>query len=532
MIDIQSVVECLQQDHTDLFPACSTYFDCGVTVFQKPAHSMIKEIWVADRTDPVSHHEDPEAAIQFCNKVRYDQIEATHMLRYRECHHRGMISTMALFFGFFCGNRRKMCYPAPTDEGLALNTLPALPLGIHYAQSSTDAQHRARHGVWAIERGKIYVAPWIQSSEVVIVKWDGLDRQMSDNSQMDSDPLLQKALFNYVRWQHALINDHEYADAELAERAYYDARADLVQQCLRETMVFKRTPSQASSSPASISNLYFNDTASSYTAQCPSGTTGDPVTITIPVGSVSSSSSVSDANAIAQAQAKQQAQAALQCNTGGGSGGGGTGGTFTAWNTIQPNVTVSCTSDDPDAPAPTGSQVTMPVPAGIAQGTGSTQAGAQAAANAAAIAQVTAQAKLGLHCTWYNSPQTAKFQCPAGNVITETTPAGDKSSTVSQDDANAQAAAAAMTSASSQCTGAVGNPPITQTVSGVGPNHCYLSVSVTVPQDFIVMPPDQVVAYVQNLAQQAAQNTWDSMSHVAGKCGTFNFVYPDLTTPV
>jgi hypothetical protein len=59
----------------------------------------------------------------------------------------------------------------------------------------------------------------------------------------------------------------------------------------------------------------FSNTAQSYTAQCPEGYSGYPVTVTIPAGTIKSTISQADANAIALSAAQQQAEASLQCDT-------------------------------------------------------------------------------------------------------------------------------------------------------------------------------------------------------------------------
>jgi hypothetical protein len=478
MIDLQTYDECLKQDHTALFPACATYFDCGLTVFNKPAHSQINRLSVADRTDPVTHHEDPAADIRFCNAIEYHQTEATYLQRYRQCHHRTRTITPALFFGI-CGHRVKRCYPRPTDAGLPAG-LPPLDMGLHYAQTSTDARRRSPSGVWAIERGKIYLAPWIQSSEVVIVKWDGVDMQMPDNKPMDSDFLLFRALRAWVRWRHAYEWDHEPETAAEAREEYLEARKELIERCIRETMVRERQPSQAQSSPLTLSVLYWNDQpasamATADTSDCPAGqvaaasTTGQA---DIPAGSVSSPSSVSDANELAQAQAEEQAKALamskLVCyvpsggtggggggsgggggtggggtgggGDGGGTGGGGAGGTpptcVTRLNPDQTGKTVpaGCFGNDANrtvfltcaelvsdtgAPQPTGNPNST-TPGGSINLTPAANffvGPSVADANAAADAWAKQQLGPQLYCLWYNSNRTAQITCPVGSPL-------------------------------------------------------------------------------------------------------------------
>lgn len=48
LVDLQTVVECLQQDHTDLYPQCSTFYDCQMTVFPAP-RGIIKSVSTIDK---------------------------------------------------------------------------------------------------------------------------------------------------------------------------------------------------------------------------------------------------------------------------------------------------------------------------------------------------------------------------------------------------------------------------------------------------------------------------------------------------
>lgn len=516
MMDLQTVVPCLQQDHTDLVPACSTYFDCGLTTFLKPGHSVVKSLWVADRVDPVSHHEDPTAPVQYCRSIRYHQVEATRIRRYLQCHHDHSLTTMSEFFGFFCHHRIKQCYPRPTDAGLP-TTLPELPLGIHYAQASTDGRWRSLHGVWAIENGKIWVAPWIQSSEVIILKWDGLDRQMVDNKPMDPSPLLRKAIYEYVFWQHAGRWDQEWAAAQDAQIKYEATREALVRECMRETQSRVRTPSQAQD------------------VEMEGWVVGVGSSSTIGTGGSSGSGSGSGGGSGTGGGSGSGSGS----GTGGGSGGGSTS-TMVIQNTQQPDVVVYCTTNDVNAPAPTGNPVTVSVPAGVSGAsvtvlTTATQeeiAAAQAQANLNAIAIRTAQAQSQLSCTWSNSTQTAQFTCSDTTVKTGTSLAGTITSDISQTDANNKAKAAALADAQNQCSlVGPGNPQVTAfamktiqmpTVPGHPPIICTARVTVIVPPNTVHADTiGHATLEAQNLAQQEA----DLLIQGQTVCGAKTFIY-------
>ena len=411
-VEIQTDVPCHQQGHILKVPACSTLFDCGLTLFQKPPHASVKALYVADRTDPATHLEDPAAPINYCNRILYTQADWTYFRRYLDCRHHGCCWPLFAYFGLWSARNIKRCYNRPTDAGLPAG-LPPLDMGMHYSQASTDAQRRAPNGLWCIERGNIYVAPWIQSSEVVIVEWDGIDRQMFDQKPMDEDPILEKAIREYVRWKHAGTWDHEWDVAQDAQKAFLDGKRQLIEQCFRENKRFKREPSMAQP-PIT---LYWNDSTQTATMQataadCMNGiATNAPqsATVSVPSGSVSSTVSVSDANSLAMAQAEelayQQAIAKLVCQgssggsggSGGGSSGGGSGGgggstvvTYTAYNAAQ-TATYTCSD---------GSSFTATIAAGTVQGTSTlSQSDAQAKADANAFAQANAK---------------AAAQCPSG----------------------------------------------------------------------------------------------------------------------
>lgn len=101
-----------------------------------------------------------------------------------------------------CWSQRFRCaFTNPDNAGL-----PALQQGFKYAEASTDSPvGRARLGMWAVERNRLYVAPWIQSNEKVIVEWDGWKQDWQDDDIVDEvlwGADIQSAIRTYVRWKH------------------------------------------------------------------------------------------------------------------------------------------------------------------------------------------------------------------------------------------------------------------------------------------------------------------------------------------
>lgn len=494
LIDLQMAVVCLQSDNTSIFPQCATFYNCGFTVFPKP-RGFIKKVSVIDKINPTTHKEDPTAADDYCSEIPYTQVDACHIHRYLAASRRaGCCFPTFAFLG--CSRTP----PVPTDAGLPAG-LPVLPLGFHYPQTSTDrvsasgdVRWRAHMGIWAIERGKIWMSPWIQSTESVLVVWDGIKRTWGDTDTIDDDPLLAEALESYVRWKHAENYDHDYEAAAAARLAYEGspatpgAKQKLIKQCRDETRVRECEPSFAQSSASSLTALFYNDEQSG-TASCPDGT--GSVSSTVPAGTVASTISVADANQRAKAQAISQAQAQLNC---GGTDGGG-GQTFANTNAGQ-MVTVSCDWDGV-SPVPDGNPVSVPIP-------NVTSSVSVADANNTALALATASARALLSCTYWNAAQTYTATCSTNLAIsvTKVIAARTYSSTVSQADANSKALTAAQNQAEAALPGAgCGATVYGNTQQKIGP----ISYVCHLPPGIVVLTCT-VLANTVNASTQAEAN--------------------------
>jgi hypothetical protein len=170
----------------------------------------------------------------------------------------------------------------------------------------------------------------------------------------------------------------------------------------------------------------YQNTEQSYIANCPDGTTGDPVEVIKAAGTYQSFISVSDANAIALAAATNEANAALVCTP-----------TPTTYTNTEQSYTANCPSGD------IGDPVTVTKLAGTY-----TSLISVADANSKALAAATAEANAALACTtvYYNTEQSFTANCPSGYTgtpVTVTKLANTYQSFVSIADANSQALAAA-----------------------------------------------------------------------------------------
>lgn len=128
-----------------------------------------------------------------------------------------------------CWARRLYGARTPANAGL-----PVLPFGFKQEEAASDWQYgRARQGLWAIDRKRLYIAPWLQSTELLVVEWDGEKNAWLDSDGVDETywrPDAEAAIEYLVGFRHHLW----YGDRSLAPdllKLYEKARADLMYWC-------------------------------------------------------------------------------------------------------------------------------------------------------------------------------------------------------------------------------------------------------------------------------------------------------------
>lgn len=244
LVAIQRHVICWQHNHTNLIRHCNTLYSCGLTSFDltdedgEPARGAINRLSVIDKINPETLLEDADSPDDWCSEIEYRQVDFCVMRDYLARSARlGCCCSMHTFFGLpFSCLSGKGKVPVPTDEGVS-EDLPDLPLGYHYPQTSTDYTRRALFGVWAMERGRFYIAPWIQSTETIVLRWDGIKRKWSDGDVIEEDPTLIQAVYSYVLAQSEKFDNRDAAQAAIAERDFSLALQSLWQDCRQETMI-------------------------------------------------------------------------------------------------------------------------------------------------------------------------------------------------------------------------------------------------------------------------------------------------------
>lgn len=211
LAEVAKWVTCEQKNNPDIVKFCNSYFKCGMTVIDAP-NGVVSRLYTVEQ--------DEEGA--WCSPVFYRQEE----------------------------------WPVP--EQWAQNLLaewtepdttgrPTLPMGFKRAEASTDRYEagdevgRSYTGVWAIHDQKIWIAPWIQSTESVVVEWAGIKSSWKDDDAVNEDQDYRKAVKLYVQSGF----ERDYGDAAKAKdfkKEFGEALADLIWQCRERTKVQPRIP--------------------------------------------------------------------------------------------------------------------------------------------------------------------------------------------------------------------------------------------------------------------------------------------------
>jgi hypothetical protein len=209
MIDIQRWVECLQVNNASQFAACDAYWENAKTVVEAPK-GIVKRVFTVANDD-------------WRDKVHYWSSNFNDM----ECWAKTLM----------------LACPTPLNTGLT-----KLQQGFKFAEDSTDgsttrsrlsgmASGRARTGIWAIYRKRLYVAPWLQSNEVLVVEWDGKKDDWIDTDIVNTKywtPTVEEAIKLYVRYSHELYFGDK-REGGILKQLYNEKISDLIFDCREET---------------------------------------------------------------------------------------------------------------------------------------------------------------------------------------------------------------------------------------------------------------------------------------------------------
>lgn len=143
LLHIQSHCDFYKRNVSNVYAFCSTYFWCGASVLEAP-RGVIKRVYTLPATLD-------------CCPVDYEFVQ-----------------NFDTFRAWMFATRPRW----ETPENLNLPEIQSL--GMRYAESSTDKGHRFEYGYYCVKEGRIYLAHRIESTERVVVEYDGIKRNWKD----------------------------------------------------------------------------------------------------------------------------------------------------------------------------------------------------------------------------------------------------------------------------------------------------------------------------------------------------------------
>lgn len=198
MMDLQKWVDCLRQNNTSQVAFDDTLWHDAKTAIDAPFGDIRRVYTIAndDWRDPVSYRS-------------------------------------SVFDEMTCWSRRLFEATAPT-----VTVGEEMTLGFRKSDASSDSTvGRARIGIWAVYRRRLYLAPWVQSNETIIVEWDGEKTTWLDTDLVDETywtPDVEEAIAYYVSFKHDIFYGDKVEGARF-KQLYDDKLSDLVWKCREYT---------------------------------------------------------------------------------------------------------------------------------------------------------------------------------------------------------------------------------------------------------------------------------------------------------
>jgi hypothetical protein len=190
--EIAKWVEGEQSNNCDVIHPCKTFFKCGMTILTAP-RGVIRRVYTVVNGD-------------YCDPVFYSQAPWPEP----ECWSRNFMNAQTV------------------DADVA-----RLPLGFRPFDASMDGDFtRSRSGIWTLHQGNIYLAPWIQSNEFVVIEWSGIKENWALTDLVNPAQDYKKAVKLYLQYGHA----RDYGEMAMAERIHNIAKSGTYDEALGDLM--------------------------------------------------------------------------------------------------------------------------------------------------------------------------------------------------------------------------------------------------------------------------------------------------------
>lgn len=202
--EIQKDVPEEQEVNCDVVEFCKTFHKCGCSVIPQPP-GVVHRVYVIQKR---------AGEYDWANSVPIWQRE----------------------FGEVEAWSRKLRPYAFGDKRRDLH----LPFGFEKADKRFDSKHgRARNGIYAIQDHNVYVAPWIQSDEAIVLEWKGIKptTRWSDSDLVDGSPEFKAAVKLFVQYAHERDFGTDPEQRSALHENWIEARSELMLRRREETRI-------------------------------------------------------------------------------------------------------------------------------------------------------------------------------------------------------------------------------------------------------------------------------------------------------
>lgn len=213
LIDLQQKVPCLRTQHRDRISMADTFTECNASVYSAP-RGFISQIYAVTQ--------DNCCAKRYFQPVDWDEME--QMLKDNRN----------------CGTLIEPTYYYYSDA-YGYTDYPEYGC-LYYGDSSgaTDLTFRPNTSFSAMKDGQLYLFPWLQSNEVLVVEWDGIKRSWKDTDEVLFDREVQDAVEHFLDRRSATREDCDLQRIQLAQADYDTLVAKQIWQCRRERRIERR----------------------------------------------------------------------------------------------------------------------------------------------------------------------------------------------------------------------------------------------------------------------------------------------------
>lgn len=213
LIDLQTKIPCLRTDHAEYIGQDATEYFCGASRFDG-VDGGIERVYTLGLPGG-------------CDLVEYKYIDPQQMMdliaKNRCCHP----SDAAGMNPYSAYNT-----PGPVEHPAGD---PTLNKGYRTPQGE---------GFWSLHRGDIYVFPAIESTEQIVVEWNGVRRTFCDGTTIPST-FLQRDVVNaieaYVQMEVERRETKDMSSWKLQSEYYKEALAQLIWECNRQIRPIRKT---------------------------------------------------------------------------------------------------------------------------------------------------------------------------------------------------------------------------------------------------------------------------------------------------